>query len=192
MFTPGKIAAFALLAAATISTQAQATNLVSNPDFTSGLSGWTTEGNWTHDYDNTSPTFGVIIANPPPQGLTGVSQVISTVAGKSYIYSLNYTNDSVNPEGGQLFEMLWNNTVVYENASTTGTNHLDLSFPEVASGVNTKITLEAFNQNGTDFVRNVSVSLSPVPLPGSVGLFASAALGLVGFGTMRSRRPSAF
>lgn len=166
------------LAFVALSSAAQANELVTNGDFSSGAAGWTISAAYPGSLDISG-------GNAIFQSAAGIddelSQSINTKSGHTYRFTfdlksiLSLTNDfSANFGGTQVF-------------SESDGNHDWITYSWTGTATGSKTLLAFFGQNlgSQTYLDNVSVKdISAVPLPAS-GYLMLSALGVVGFLAMR-------
>ena len=197
-----------------IVTQARAdVNLIQNPDFASGLTGWTEVGTFDGQYNFVStaggtnpstPTTALWNGNWSPSagqpasisGLAGASQTLTTTIGQTYDISLYWLETGANQSGdAQFYEVLWDGIVLGSISDSPGTfpNWQTLSYTVVGTGTDT-LTFEGYSNNGYNLTSNVSVVAAEsvaVPAPSldeGVLSWVMMLLGLVGLGFAGHRK----
>jgi hypothetical protein len=188
----------ALLLAAAPS-HAGAAELVQNGSFGTGdLTDWTEIGNFSTGYnyvDGSMPYTGnydLVDGNYPAQGLAGVSQQLATVGGQNYDISVEWLANGTNLPGQQLYEVLWDGTVIGQiDGDTASSTYTDLTYTVLGVG-NDTIAVEGYSQDAGNFTGDISVMAAPsaTPLPAALPLFASG-LGAVGLLGWRRKKKAA-
>ncbi len=190
--------AAAIAATTLMASQALAQNLVTNPGFETGdLSGYTTFGNFntgnngvTQGNDTGGPYAGsylLEIGNYSYQGIAGISQTISTVAGQDYTISLYYAESGDNSGGAQLFNVSWDGATVGSRDDEPPTPYELLSYNVVGTGSDV-LSLSGYSNSGYNNVDNLSVvattMVSGAPEPSTWLLMIT---GIGGIGLMLRR-----
>ena len=191
--------------AATSICDAVAGNLIANcgfeGSFTTTSIGATIPAGWTANSGYTSTDFNQVVLGPVNSGLQALqignfefqavpslSQTFSDTSGQHYNGSLFLNNGGHgNFDVGAFFQVLINGLVVASADVTWPATYTALTFGFTGTGSDT-LTIQG-NLNFVEwFVDDVSVvsgTLSAVPLPAALPLFAS---GLVGLGLLGWRR----
>jgi hypothetical protein len=176
----------AVLASAALSARA---NLVLNPGFETG-----TFANWTNSGDTSftavsdssfghTPHSGTYEAHFGPTSSDGfLDQNIATSAGQSYIVDFWLSNDD--PSGNNHMSASFNGVQILSltNAAPFAYTHYT-SNPIMATSGTTDLHFTFYNPPAYYYLDDVAVN--QVPEPGTLGLIALGALGLVG--TLRKR-----
>jgi len=172
------------LAALAVVQQASAANLVTDGNFDNGFTGWSQFGNLGFTSTQTGGPTGTY-AHVGPVGSDGyLSQIVATQAGSTYIFSFSVENDGGAPND---FSAFLNFTPVksYVNADPFGWTTYSDTF--TATGA----TLVGFSfRQDPSYYDITGVSVSPVPLPGALALFAGGMAVLGGVGWKRRRKAS--
>ena len=168
----------AVLASAALTAGAQ--NLVNNPGFETGdYTGWTVTGDTSFTgVTTTMPHSGSFSDQMGPSVSNGfLDQNIATTAGQSYIVDFWLANDD--PTANNSFSAHFGGTTILSltNSAPFSYTHFT-SGPIMATSNSTDLNFTYFNPPAYWYLDDVSVS--PVPEPGTLGLIAFGALGLVG------------
>jgi PEP-CTERM motif len=174
----------AVLASAALSARAQ--NFVVNGGFEAGdLTGWTISGDTSFTGVGTdNPHSGNYEFFSGPTSSDGfLDQTIPTLADTSYQleFWLSNNNSSGNNRFGVTFGGL---TLVPEGVFPYFPNYTLFTFANVVPGANADLHFIFYNPPGFFYLDDVSVNV--VPEPGTLGLVALGAIGLVG--AVRKRR----
>jgi len=176
----------AVLASAALSAHA---NLVVNPGFETGtFSGWTNSGDtsFTAVSDSTfghTPHSGTYEAHFGPTSSDGfLDQNVTTTPGQFYIMDFWLSNDD--PIANNHMSASFNGTtfLTLVNAPAFPYTHYT-SGPIMATGALSDVHFTFYNPPAYYYLDDVAVN--PVPEPGTLGLIALGAFGLVG--TLRKR-----
>jgi hypothetical protein len=195
------LAGLALATAGLIYSQAQAaTNLVVNPGFETGdLTGYTTTGNFTiydgvtgnNAYAPHSGSYQLELGNYPGQGVAGVSQTISTVAGQAYDFSFYFGNDGYNAAGNQLFNVTYDGKTLDTVDGEQSLPYTQMSFTVLGTGSDT-FELSGYSNSASNDVDDISFTasagaVSAVPEP-STWLLMIAGIGGIGLMLRRAKK----
>lgn len=187
---------------------ADTNNLVANCSFEDGSytsgpdgeipDGWNPVGNYITALDGVNPganpatahtgSYYAVFDNFENQGLAGISQTISDVAGQSYILSFWLQQNGDNSSGQQTFQAAMDGTVEYTSGPAVSNWH-EITLDLTGTGSDT-IQFEGFSENGNNVLDDVSFdgpAPVKVPEPMSLALLAPALLGL---GVFRRRQRS--
>ena len=194
-----KVAAmiFAIAAPIVLSTpfaRALPINLVQNGGFETGtISDWTQVG-YFHSYDFVTDwghtgTYSLDLGNFASDGLGGVAQTISTVAGQQYNLSFFWMSAQSNAPGLAAFVVKWDNTTVMSMSGESAAPWTEYSFDVTGKGSDI-LTIEAFTNYGSQEIDDISVtansSSTSVPEPSSLMLVCMGLFG-VGFFSIHRR-----
>ncbi len=167
----------AVLASAALSARA---NLVANPGFETGdFSSWVNAGSTTYDSVSTfAPHTGVYAANLGSITISTLSQMIPTTPGLLYDVSFWLRQDSTS--GDNSFTAAFAGVVGF-TAQVNGPAfpYTQFSFDNVLATSASSLLIFT-DHNGPSWWRLDDVSVVQVPEPGTLGLIALGALGLVG------------
>jgi hypothetical protein len=136
-------------------------------------------------------TYEVVFAGPGP-GSDSIGQVIQTVPGMTYNFSFWLAQPWVlnsNYTAGD-FEAYWNGTSMLSITDTRKFNWTQFAYTVTATGESSVITFSGRANTSNFDTRGfflTGVSLSPVPLPGTVVLLGSGLLSLLGWRRHRKR-----
>lgn len=197
----------------------QAQNIVSNPGFESGFTGWVTnQGLWflptglggfdpgggTHSGTGKAITAcggaACIAADPSASG-SWLYQDLPTVVGQSYALSFWLETTGTPASGTAQFRALFGNTVAADFPSLTGSSIYTQYFNTlslIASSTTTR--LEFLGRNAVSYVQiddiSVTANASPPPIttapePTSVALMGSGLFGILPITRRRARRRQA-
>lgn len=138
----------------------------------------------TTDTANTPPrwkphtgTYEAVFGDGSSPGDT-ISQTISTVAGQSYIFSFYLRYYYPSPQSVNSFKADWNGSIVLFGSFAPPDYNL-WSFPVTATAATTTID---FVGHGSGWFSLDDVSVTAVPLPGTLMLLGSGLVGLAGLG----------
>jgi hypothetical protein len=191
---------FLYMAAISVS---EAQNLVSNGDFSSGFTGWTTSGSSAftdvnnYGFSGTGNTYAYFGFNGGQTG--GASQTLSLTPGSSYNISFDLarsTNASgVAGSGGPIatdgeFTATFGSNTILDLFPTLSFDASPYTFSNVVFGSGDPNTISFFGtvpSIGEFDISNVSVEAAPGPIPGA-GLLSYIALGLFGLGSAGFKR----
>ena len=177
-----------VLTAAAAPTTALATNLVLNPGFETGdFTDWNataandlfvgTGSNYAH-----SGTYGAQLGTVGSEG--SLSQLIATTPGASYDVSF-WFNEHAGPTNEFSASFAGDTFVSLTNYNPDGNGWEQFSQVITASSSSSLLSFTERQDPGYQGLDDISVSA--VPLPGSVGMFGSALLGLVGVASTRRK-----
>lgn len=180
------VAAAGLALASLAAPQARA-NLITNGNFTDGLTDWTVSGN----NGFTGVSCGSFEAYSAPVGscfaylgavgsLDFLSQTIADTSGMSYSLSFLFGTDNDTPNE---FDVEWNGVTIYDQTDIFGTagEFVPMSFDVTGTGSDL-LTISSRDDPGYLAVTNVGLN---VPEPATLSLFGAA---LAGLGIFRRRR----
>ena len=184
------LAALAILLAA--STTVGAT-MVANGGFELGdFTGWTQSGNtgiappgYTQvtGYSGDVHTGG-FAAKMGPEGSEGsLSQDLVTTPGQWYSVSFWLKNDGA---PNNIFNVYWSGSPIFNGINLPSAPYTQYSYLEQATSSTTTIGFSFRNDPGFFCLDDISVS--PVPLPGTLMLMGSGLSGLVGIARWRRRK----
>jgi hypothetical protein len=179
---------------------ADLSNIVTNCGFETGSdSGWTETGNFA-----SIPGFNAIsstvfnsgvnslrLGNTPGQGVAGLSQTLSTIAGAQYTISFWWADQRPNTGStgdlpNQLFTASWDGTNLL-TLTDQESNFEEYTFTVTGTGADT-LAFSGYSNSYWNYVDDVQVDDppgDPVPEPASLGLFAGA---LIALRTLRRRQ----
>jgi hypothetical protein len=178
----------AIFVGAALSAHAQ--NIVVNPGFETGtLPPWTDTGDTSFTavagtFDGVAPHSGSFQLYSGPSSTDGfIDQTLPTIAGQGYNVSFWLAN--ADTSGTNRFGMSLGGVIlVPETSALPAFAYTQYSFTNVVPGANADLHFIFYNPPSYFFLDDVSVSA--VPEPGTLGLVALGALGLVG--AVRKRR----
>jgi hypothetical protein len=156
-------------------------NLVTNPGFETGtFSGWTQFGDTSFTgvaagapYAH-SGTFGAYFG--PTGGDGGINQTIATIAGFSYTVDFWLSNDDSQGNNHMSASFAGVNLLTLVNAPPFAYTHYTMNVTATSSSSLLNFTF--YNPPAYYYLDDVAVNV--VPEPGTLGLIALGALGLVG------------
>jgi hypothetical protein len=172
----------AVLASAALSARAQ--NLVMNPGFETGdFTNWTLSGDTSFCSVSTiMPHSGNFAARLGPSGSDGfLDQTITTVVGQAYAVDFWLAVDSFTPND---FSASFAGNTFYSVVNDAGHPYIDISATITATSTSSLLHFAFFDPPAYWNLDDITVVA--VPEPGTVGLIALGALGLVG--VVRKRR----
>jgi hypothetical protein len=190
-----KFFAALLLACAAMPAMAT-TNLVSNPSFESGFSGWQQFGNTGY-----TGTAGITLGQSPTDGLRqayfgpvsnsgGIFQNIATVAGETYRVSF----DMYAAPGGQQFRVDFAGQTLVNSSFSPGLGYTSFVYDILASAASSQLRFRTQHKPSYYLLDNVRVEhLEPteaVPEPATWAMLI-AGFGLVGASLRRRSAASA-
>ena|ERR1700686_114145 len=173
----------AVLASAALTARAQ--NLVTNPGFETGdFTGWTQTGDTSFsavaasDPVGTLPHSGNFLAYFGPLAVGGIQQNIAgTIAGN--LYNVSFWLANTDNTGNNAAAISFGSNVLLTLTNSPPFGFTQYTFNNIAASSNN--ALLAFSFSNPPLYWDVDdVSVSPVPEPGTLGLIAFGALGLVG------------
>jgi hypothetical protein len=170
----------AVLASAALSAHAQ--NLVTNPGFETGdFTGWTQFGDTSFtavdsSFDGVTPHSGNFQAHfGPTSTFGGIDQTLATSPG-AYTVDFWLANQDTLMNNG--FHVSFNGVTLFTLTNAPAFPYTEYTFTGTATGSSTVLEFGFYNPPSYYFLDDVSVV--PVPEPGTLGLIALGALGLVG------------
>jgi hypothetical protein len=157
-------------------------NLVSNPGFESGLTGWSTSGfqllGFDFGIDSSSAHTGTnSFQGGAIESLGFLSQSLATVAGTTYNISLWLASDGFFENE---FQVLWNGSLVYDRSDLFPQGFAQIVIDPMATGATSMLSFGFRDDSGFLHVDDISVrAVSAVPEPSALALIAVgvAALG---------------
>ena len=162
-----------------------AAELITNGGFETGdFTGWTQSGNTgstgTATFNVHSGTYAAIIG--PVGSLGFISQDLTTTPGASYNLSFWLLSD-----GGITNEnyVSWGGNVIFDVVDLGAAPYTLYNFSVTATGSLTTLTLGFRNDQGYQFVDDISATGTAAPLPGTLLLLGSGLLGLTGLRRFR-------
>jgi hypothetical protein len=159
---------------------ASAQNLVTNPNFDSGLDGYSANG-FVGVYGYYSPTNALLCASSCGYStLATLTQSIVTTPGTSYMVSFLA---SFYP--GNYTASFGTGSFSHQGTSQDITTAFPFSFTGTATGTSTDLT---FTSDGAIALDNLDVESAPAPIPGGGGLSVIAGLGGLGWLAVRRAR----
>jgi hypothetical protein len=174
---PSRLGLITTVAVATLivtySHQAHAQNLVQNPDFFNGLSGYATSGNVTAANFGGGPTTtpgGTNVGEgdgPTPGNATAdaiINQTLTTTANTTYLVTFSYAvqpgiTDSMTASFG-------NTSQTFTSSKCDGSTCLDKASFSATSGKGTTTTLTFDGTEGAFLVSELDVQAGPAPVTG--------------------------
>jgi hypothetical protein len=170
----------AVLASAALTARA---NLVANPGFETGdFTGWTQTGDNSftdvQTFDVHSGTYAAEFGPTSSDG--GITQNITTVAGQGY--DVSFWLDNRDTSGGSHMSASFAGvTLLTSPNGSPGFPYTFYSFTNIIATSNSSaLSFSFFNPPSWWDLDDVSVTPTVVPEPGTLGLIALGALGLVG------------
>jgi PEP-CTERM motif len=175
----------AVLASAALTARA---NIVTNGGFETGdLTGWTQFGDTSFTavagtFDGVSPHSGNFqLYSGPTSSFGGLDQTLATSPG-AYTVDFWLANGDTSMNNG--FYVSFNGVHLLDLTNAPQSPYTEYTFTGTATGSSTVLEFGFYNPPVYWFLDDVSVS--PIPEPGTLGLIALGALGLVG--AVRKRR----
>jgi PEP-CTERM motif len=182
------------LAAIVSAAPLHAQNLVTNPGFESGFTGWTNSGNSSCSWGGLvyldPGTFGYAPAHSGNDAavfpeyesncLASMTQTIATQAGGQYVFSFWAGAFGGNPDA---FIASFDGTNVFSGALPSE-QYQFYTYNVTASSSSTEIRFQGYNTPGVEALDDVAVLATPEPA--SLTLSATGLLGIFGF--VRRRR----
>jgi hypothetical protein len=170
-------------------------NMVQNCGFETGnTSSWTQTGNWATSYNHTttspnSGNYSLAVGNYNYQGLAGVSQSLTDIAGVTYNVSfwLLQTDSNTNNDANgstQSFTASWDGTSFFKVQNQPQTNWTQYSFNLIGTGSNT-ISFSGYSSSGYNLLDDINVHAVPEPEEWAMMLLG---FGLVGYQIKRKQR----
>jgi hypothetical protein len=185
----------AIIVMVLVSGVAQA-NLVTNPGFESGATGWTfSDGNASDGRDVGTCESPCVIANTGTWagfknlfdgGVGTISQSIVTTIGTNYLVELFLADNTF--ETGTVTASFGSTLGVSVTGADTSTTYSGYSFTHTATNTLTDFVFGGTVTSGTFFIDDVSIEVVPpsaVPVPAAVWLFGTALIGFVGMSRRR-------
>jgi hypothetical protein len=142
-----------------------ATNLIANPSFESGSSGWTFSGGGAGTCPSpcTFPHTGDAAGykNLFDGGMGTISQAVATTPSLTYAISLWLADNSF--EAGTVTASFGSILGVTATGADTSPDYRQYTFTAMASGLSTDFVFAGIVTSGTFFIDDVSVSVVPEP-----------------------------
>ena len=171
-------------------------NLVTNPGFESGATGWVfSDGNASDGRDVGTCESPCVIANTGTWagfknlfdgGAGTISQSITTTIGTNYLIELWLADNSF--ENGTITASFGGITGVSITGADTTTTYSMFSFNHMATSTLTDFVFGGTVTSGTFFIDDVNIEaiqIPAIPIPAAAWLFGTALIGLVGFSKRR-------
>ena len=187
------------------SVNAAGVNLITNgsfedPDVKAGswevydaVSGWSTSGAGIEIRDNVAGTayignqFAELDAHGGTDTNSSIFQNVKTILGQSYLLSFAYSPRINKPEDTNGIEVFWNNKSLASVSAKGGRTHNWTVYEYIVTGTGSDVL--QFSAIGADDTLGGSldaVSVSAVPIPAALFLFAPALLGFLGLRRKRA------